>query len=188
VRYASVAFGGLSLILVMFMVYMYGSPESLLFFCILALGETMNICGYMSYLFLLGTGRAALLVLVQAVNIVFTGGGVMLGYRLVGTPIGLLFYPIGVFIGNVFMFAVIRRNSDVRFGDLMSPDHLLRLSVLLLCLGANVCVVAAGLQPVILWQVGFAVTTGVIFRSDAVMAYDLIRGMIFRPRGLARKE
>jgi hypothetical protein len=40
---------------------------------------------------------------------------------------------------------------------------------------------------VVLWQVGFAVTTGVIFRSDAVMAYDLIRGMIFRPRGLAGK-
>ncbi len=107
--YSGFMFGILSILIAVVIKLFFVSNTILLIILLLALPEAINNFGYPVYIFLLGMGKAAWLSLFQFINLIITIIGLVIGFMLFNSPIGLLGYFLSVIIGNVLMLVLIRR-------------------------------------------------------------------------------
>ncbi len=135
--YSGLMFGILMILIAFVIKLFFASNTILLVILMLALPEAINNFGYPVYIFLLGIGKAAWLSLIQFVNLTITIIGLIIGFILFNSPIGLLGYFLSVLIGNILMLIVVSKlysNKLKIFFDNVRINKLIILLVLILAL------------------------------------------------------
>lgn len=107
--YSGVMFGILLILIGVVIKIFFVSDTILLVILMLALPEAINNFGYPVYIFLLGIGKAAWLSIIQFINLLITIFGLVIGFQLFNSPIGIIGYFISVLIGNILMLVVVSR-------------------------------------------------------------------------------
>jgi O-antigen/teichoic acid export membrane protein len=187
VAYAAIMFGALTLVPVGLMVFFFGSVDSVPVYSVLAMVEAINICGFMGFLFLLGVGRAHLLILVQGLNLLISTGGLLAGYKLFGTSIGFLAFVVAVSLGNTFILYQIVSLTGLHLREIVTRQTMMRFMTLLLCMLGHFAVLASGRVPLLVTETVYAVTTGLLFRSEFNAAYQMLRRALLDRRSAAEE-
>jgi O-antigen/teichoic acid export membrane protein len=173
--YSGLMFGILMILIALVIKLFFVSNTILLVLLLLALPEAINNFGYPVYVFLLGIGKAAWLSLIQFVNLIITIIGLVIGFILFNSPIGLLGYFLSVLIGNILMlFIVSRLYSDdlktffanVRINKLIILIALILVFTIFIYINENqyvISLLSLSVASLILFYTDLKVLTGELF-------------------------
>jgi len=175
IRFSALAFGIVSIAVEAIIVMFYNVPESMSLFFLLAFGESVNCVGYGYYLFLIGVGKPALLVLVQSINLILTAVLVGIGLAIFGDGSGLIGYGIAVIVGNVLMQRVVAGVGGVPFKRLWVMPNYLQFGVFLVLLLVHAVLLRILPQHFILWEAGFVVVVLSLFRRDLFTVAQMVK-------------
>jgi O-antigen/teichoic acid export membrane protein len=175
IKYSALAFGIVSIAVEGFIVWFYKVPESMPLFFLLAFGESINCVGYGYYLFLIGVGKPALLVVVQCINLVFTALLLGIGLVLSGDVSGLIGYGIAILVGNVIMQRVVARVSGLLVRQLWAMRYYLQFGVFLVLLLVHAALLRFEPRQFLLWETGFVVTVLFLFRRDLLTVGQMVK-------------
>ena len=131
ITYSGIAFGILSLPIVFIINSVFGIKEATLIFIILSIPETINNFGYPIYNFLLGIGKANLLVIVQITNLICVIVGLFVGFNIFHNLFGLLSYFISVMIGNILMIIYLKNRWTISLTDFLTGVNIYKLGILI---------------------------------------------------------
>lgn len=139
--YSGFMFGIIFILIAGIIKLFFISNTILLVLIILALPETINNFGYSVYIFLLGIGKVAFLALIQFINLVLTVIGLLIGFAVFNSPIGLLGYFVSVLIGNILMLILVRKIFLIDLKTYLSKVKIYKLiffiTFLLICTFLN---------------------------------------------------
>jgi len=105
-----------------------------LIFFILAIPESINNFGYAIYNFLIGTGKAFFLVIIQMINILIIGFSVYIGLAIFGNLLGLLGYGLTVVLVNILMILFVRSVAGISIRKYFLLSRVYKLLILLMFL------------------------------------------------------
>lgn len=141
VGYAGIMLGVLSIFLIPVIRIWFGSGESIIFYLLLCLPESINIIGFMVYVFLIGIAKAWLVSIAQALNLVIISVGVVLGLLVFKDFFGLLGYYISAVTVNILLlyfakketgFSILKYFKSIKIYKLIIFHALLILNVVLI--------------------------------------------------------
>lgn len=168
--YAGFFYGIVSLVFAAMFKYFYHNEDSLHFFFILSLAETVNTSGYLIYVFLLGLGKAILLSILQGLNVILTTVFLILGFALFNSNLGLIGYFISVILGNIFMFFLIRKFTEIKLSLFFKNSRYWKLISILLLFILNVIFVNLFPDHYFFFQILVSIFCLIIFSEDIFTA------------------
>jgi O-antigen/teichoic acid export membrane protein len=111
--YAGLFFGTCSIIFLCTMKYFYKSSDSTVIFLLFALAESVNIVGYILYVYLLGVGKAGVLLFVQACNVVSVASLLIVGSIVFKNNLCFSGYYLSVILGNIVMLLYVKKHLSI---------------------------------------------------------------------------
>jgi len=138
--YSGLFFGILATPLMLLLKTFFNNDVVLLIFLILALPETINNFGYAVYIFILGIGKAYYLSIIHIINLIITVIGVIIGFYIFNSPLGLLGYFLSVVIGNIIMLLFIKKNIFNNIKLFFQRINIQKLLILIMLLFTNVII------------------------------------------------
>jgi len=131
VTYSALMFGSLSFLFIGIIKFFYGYNESVIIFIILSLPEAINNFGYTLYIYLIGVGKAILLVLIQITNLIFVVIGVSIGFLIFKNFYGLMGYFLSVVIANLLMIFVVKKDASFSLKEFIIKTNSNKLILLI---------------------------------------------------------
>ncbi len=139
--YSVLIFGVGSIALAAVIKYWFHVEQAVIIFLILALPESLNNFGYSLYNFLIGIGKASVLMKIQILNLCIVSITLIAGYYLLGAGLGLLGYYITILLAISIMLITVQKQTSVpakiflkksKFIKLLFFDVLLLSAILIL--------------------------------------------------------
>ena len=183
IRFSVICFGLCSAAVVATIVLLYGLPESVLLFYLLAMAESVNNAGFSFYVFLIGIGKASVLVVVQTLNLVLTGLMLIAGFSIFGDATGIAGYCLAVITGNLLMGRFVSRESGVPLSGLLRKGDTASLGILLLLIGLNVAMLRIDPGRLLLWEGVYLLSVTLVFRRDILAVPSMLRTVLSATRG-----
>lgn len=172
--YSGFMFGILSILIALVIKLFFVSNTILLIILLLALPEAINNFGYPVYIFLLGIGKAAWLSLFQFINLIITISGLVIGFILFNSPIGLIGYFLSVLIGNILMLVLIRRVFSSNLSLFFRNAKIYKLLVFSALLLASAITLSLNENLIFLVCLTLSTMSSLLFFSDMKTLYQKI--------------
>ncbi len=164
--YSGLAFGIFSIFIALFLNFWFGYKDLVLIFLILALPESVNNFGYTIYNFILGIGKASILVLVQLTNLIFVVVGMILIFIIFRSELGLLGYFFSVLLGNALMLYFIKRITGIEIQKFLKLVHIKKLLFLITVIFFGIILIYNGLINYIIVLSVINILSIIVFYKD----------------------
>jgi hypothetical protein len=127
ISFSGILFGVFSIFYAFLFKYFYNFDDSIIIFLILALSESINNTGYILYVFILGIGKAAFLIILQGLNVFLITLFLISGFVILKSYIGLIGYYFSVILGNIIMMRYLNKHAEIRAVDFYKKTKITRL-------------------------------------------------------------
>lgn len=129
--YSGTIFGIGAFLIPQVILFFFGFREAVLVFLILAIPESINNFGFSIYNFLIGIGKANLVVLIQLINVTIITISVFLGLKIFDNILGLFGYGLTVTWVNILMLLFVRKISGISIKKYFNLTSIYKLIVLI---------------------------------------------------------
>ncbi len=139
--YSVVIFGVGSIFLSSLIKIWFHFDQAVIIYLILSLPESLNNFGYSIYNFLIGIGKASILMKIQMLNLATISATLISGYYILGAQLGLLGYFLSILAAIVIMLISIKKITHIsirlfllksKFIKLIYFDLFLLISVIII--------------------------------------------------------
>lgn len=180
ISYSGIMYGAVSFVCTLIIAYFYGLPEGITIFFLCALAESVNNVGYFSYVVIIGTGKSALLMLMQAMNLLLVPLFVIAGFRIFGNSLGLAGYYFSVILGNIAMLMSLRYLFGIEIRTFIGKIKLTKLIALHAMLFLVIALLSAGTVHWLWIQGMLTIACSVIFFDEAKFWMKNVQMIILR--------
>ncbi len=143
--YSAVIFGICAIILAGVIKFWFHFDQAVLLFLILALPESLNNFGYSLYNFLIGIGKASVLMKIQMLNLGIVSIALILGYYLLGISLGLLGYYITILFAVSIMLITVQKQIDLPVKEFLKKSKFIKLLIFDAFLLSTILIINSGI-------------------------------------------
>ena len=166
ITYSGIVFGLLQGIVALIIKLWFGFDSVIFIFLLLSVSEVINNFGYVLYVFLLGIGKADILMVLQFVYLLLLSVSVSIGLIIFKSMMGLLGSFFAVIIINMILIWYVSRISGVSIQKYFLMVNIKKLGILVILIMLTIFSQYFNLIPVFPAVFSLSILSGLIFFND----------------------
>lgn len=178
--FSGVVFGVLSFFFVALFKYYYGFNEMIILFFILGLAESINITFFNLYIFVMGIGKGAFLIIQQLMNVIIIALFLFIGFTVFENSYAFVGYFLSVLLGNTILLLFVKRICDISVLNFLHNIRAVKLVGLLILMFTNSVLLIMYPESLIVIEVMFSIVCIILFANDLVLIISMGKELVKR--------
>lgn len=166
ITYSGIVFGLLQGVVALIIKLWFGFDGVIFIFLLLSVSEVINNFGYVLYVFLMGIGKADILMLLQFIYLILLSATVAIGLIIFKSMMGLLGSFFAVFIINILLIWYVSRLSGISIRKYLVTVKIKKLGILVSLIMLAIFSQYFNLIPVFPAVFSLSILSGIFFFND----------------------